>query len=52
MSSNSTAEEFFLFQKNDTINVQQKDESYVGRNLNDPNIRHKNHHKSTVQTQL
>ena len=49
MSINSTAEEFILIPKKRYLRMQQKDESYVGRILNDPNVRHKNHQLSFLK---
>ena len=49
MSTNSTAEEFILIPKKRYMQMQQKDESYVGRILNDQNIRHKNHQLSFLK---
>ena len=48
MSINSTAEEFFMIPKIVPENPT-KYESYVGRILNDPNVRHKNHQLSILK---
>ena len=49
MSINSTAEEFILISKKRYLRMQQKDELYVGRILNDPNVRHKSHQLSFLK---